>query len=63
MFNMFKRTVLLTNLNIWPIAQSKMTDDGECESAGVMSGRGNWSTRRKPAPLRLFPPLIPHELT
>jgi hypothetical protein len=26
-------------------------------------GRGNRSTRRKPAPVPLYPPQIPHDLT
>jgi hypothetical protein len=32
-------------------------DDGEI---GGMIGRGNWSTRRKPAPMLLCPPQTPH---
>jgi hypothetical protein len=35
--------------------------DGEL--AGMMIGRGNRSTRRKPAPVPLCPPRIPHDLT
>jgi hypothetical protein len=35
-------------------------DDGEI--GGVMIGRGNRSTRRKPAPVPLCPPQIPHAL-
>jgi hypothetical protein len=31
--------------------------DGEI---GAMIGRGNWSTRRKPAPVPIFPPQTPH---
>jgi hypothetical protein len=30
---------------------------------GMRIGRGNRSTRRKPAPVPLFPPQIPHDLT
>jgi hypothetical protein len=33
-------------------------DDGEID--GIMSGRGNRSTRRKPAPVPLCPPQTPH---
>jgi hypothetical protein len=33
-------------------------DDGEI--GGMMIGRGNRSTQRKPAPLPLWPPQIPH---
>jgi hypothetical protein len=41
--------------------QSQMID--ECgEIAGVRIGRGNPSTRRKPAPMPLRPPQIPHDL-
>jgi hypothetical protein len=32
-------------------------DDGEI---GGMIGKGNWSTRRKPAPMPLCPPQTPH---
>jgi hypothetical protein len=35
-------------------------DDGEI---GGMIGRGNRSTRRKPAPVPLCPPQIPHDVT
>jgi hypothetical protein len=33
-------------------------DDGEI--GGIMMGRGNGSTRRKPIPVPLCPPQIPH---
>jgi hypothetical protein len=39
--------------------QSRMIDD-EC---GVVGGRGNRSTGRKPAPVPPCPPQIPHDLT
>jgi hypothetical protein len=39
-----------------------MTDDDECGAVGGMSGRGNRSTRRKPAPVPLCPPQIRHDL-
>jgi hypothetical protein len=40
--------------------QPRMIDDDECEAVGGMRiGRGNRSTRRKPAPV----PLCPHDLT
>jgi hypothetical protein len=39
-------------------------DDDECGAVGEMRiGRGNGSTRRKPAPVPLCPPQIPHDLT
>jgi hypothetical protein len=40
------------------------TIDDECGAVGGMrTGRGNRSTRRKPAPVPLCPPQIPHDLT
>jgi hypothetical protein len=40
------------------------TIDDECGAVGGMRiGRGNRSTRRKPAPVPLCPPQIPHDLT
>jgi hypothetical protein len=39
-------------------------DDDECGAVGGMRiGRGNRSTRTKPAPVPLCPPPIPHDLT
>jgi hypothetical protein len=41
-----------------------MIDDGDCGAVGGMRiGRGNRITRRKPAPVSLCPPQIPHDLT
>jgi hypothetical protein len=38
--------------------------DDECGAVGGMIGKGeNRSTRRKPAPMSLCPPQIPHDLT
>jgi hypothetical protein len=43
--------------------QHRMTDY-ECGTvSGIRIGRGNRSTRRKPAPVPLCPPQIPHDLT
>jgi hypothetical protein len=43
--------------------QPRMIED-ECGAVGGMKiGRGNLSTIRKPAPVPLCPPQIPHELT
>jgi hypothetical protein len=43
--------------------QPRMIDD-ECGVVGGMRiGRGNRSTRRKPAPVPLCPPQMPHDLT
>jgi hypothetical protein len=39
-------------------------DDDECGAVGEMRfGRGNLSTRRKPTPVPLYTPQIPHDLT
>jgi hypothetical protein len=44
--------------------QPQMIDDGECGAVGGMRiGRGHRSTRRKPPPVPLCPPQIPHDLT
>jgi hypothetical protein len=41
-----------------------MIDHRECGTVGrIRIGRGNRSTRRKPAPVPLSPPQIPHDLT
>jgi hypothetical protein len=41
-----------------------MIDEGDCGAIGGMKfGRGNRSTRRKPAPAPLCPPQIPHDQT
>jgi hypothetical protein len=49
----------LTDLSYPP----RMIDDG-CGAVGGMGiGRGNQSTRGKPAPVPLRPPQIPHNLT
>jgi hypothetical protein len=42
-----------------PIVQAPgECDDGEI--GGMMIGKGNRSTRRKPAPVPFYPPQIPH---
>jgi hypothetical protein len=38
-------------------------DDDECGAVGGMHGRGNKSTQRRPVPMPLCPPQIPHDLT
>jgi hypothetical protein len=44
--------------------QSQIIKDGDCGAIGGMKfGMGNQSTRRKPAPVPLCPPQIPHDLT
>jgi hypothetical protein len=42
----------------------QMIDEGDCGAiAGMKIGRGDRSTRRKPAPAPLGPPQIPHDQT
>jgi hypothetical protein len=46
----------------WPIVPAPDDSDGDCgEIGGMMIGRGNRSTRRKPALAPLCPPQIPHD--
>jgi hypothetical protein len=47
------------------VYQPRMIDDGdECGAIGGMRiGKGNRSTRRKHAPVPLYPPQISHDLT
>jgi hypothetical protein len=41
--------------------QPRMIGDGDCgEICGMKIGRGDRSTRRKPAPVPLCPPQVPH---
>jgi hypothetical protein len=49
----------------WPTvpAPDDDDDDDECGPVGGMIGRGNRSTRRKPVPVPLCPPQMPHDLT
>jgi hypothetical protein len=42
--------------------QPQMIDDERGAVGGMRIGRGNQSTRRKPAPVPLCPPQIPHDL-
>jgi hypothetical protein len=43
---------------------SPTIDDTDCGAMGGMKiGRGNRSSQRKPAPVPLCPPQIPHDLT
>jgi hypothetical protein len=45
------------------VNRSIMIDDDKCWAVGAMRiGRGNLSTRRKPAPVPLRPPQIPHNM-
>jgi hypothetical protein len=56
--------VRLSPLGTSATYQPRMRDDDECGAVGGMRiGRGNRTTRRKPAPVPLCPPQIPHDLT
>jgi hypothetical protein len=50
-----------TSATEWPIVPAPGDDDGEI--GGMKIGRGNRSTRRKPAPAPLWPPQIPLDQT
>jgi hypothetical protein len=51
-----------TSATNWPIVPAP--DDDECGAVGgIRIGRGNRSTHRKPTPVPLCPPQIPHDLT
>jgi hypothetical protein len=44
--------------------QPQMIDDGDCGAiGGINIGMGNRSTWKKPAPVPLCPPQIPHDIT
>jgi hypothetical protein len=46
----------------WPFVPDP-GDSEDGEFGGMMIVRGNRSTRRKPAPVSLYPSQIPHDLT
>jgi hypothetical protein len=53
-----------TEATIGLLYQPQMIDEGNCEAIGGMkTGTGNRSTRRKPAPVPLCLPHIPHGVT
>jgi hypothetical protein len=50
-----------TAITLGILPQPQKIDDGDCGGIGGMKiGRENRSTRRKPAPVPLCPPQIPH---
>jgi hypothetical protein len=51
-----------TSATNWPIVPA-LGDYEDGEFGGMMTGRGNQSAQRKPAPAPLCPPQIPHDLT
>jgi hypothetical protein len=59
-----KLSPLGTSATVGLLYQPRMIDDDDYGAVGGMRiGRGNRSTRRKPAPLPLCPLQIPHDLT
>jgi hypothetical protein len=53
-----------TSATVGLLYQPRMVDDEDYGAVGGMRiGKGNRSTRRKPAPVPLCPPQIPHDLT
>jgi hypothetical protein len=55
---------LSTSATNWPIVPASDVDDDEYAAVGgIRIGRGNRSTRRKPALVPLCPPQMSHDLT
>jgi hypothetical protein len=53
-----------TAATIGLLYQHRMIDDSDCGAIGeIKIGRENRRTRRKPAPVPLCPPQIPHDQT
>jgi hypothetical protein len=52
-----------TSATNWPIVPAPGVRDERGAVGGMRIGRGNPSTRRKPAPVPLGPPQIPNNLT
>jgi hypothetical protein len=52
-----------TSATVGLLYQPRMIDDDYGAFGGMRIGRGNRSARRKPAPVPLCPPQIPHDLT
>jgi hypothetical protein len=57
-----KRSPRGTSATIWPIVPAVDDDEGG-RVGGMRVDKANQCTWRKPAPLPLFPPQIPHDLT
>jgi hypothetical protein len=51
-----------TSATVGLLYQPRMIDDDYGTVGGMMISRGNCSTRRKPAPVPICPPQIPHDL-
>jgi hypothetical protein len=58
---MFPFRVEWDRVHYWPTVP--VPDDGWYSAIGGMIDKGNQCTRRKPAPVPLCPPQIPHDLT
>jgi hypothetical protein len=52
-----------TSATVGLLYQPQMIDDDYGVVGGMRIGKGNRSTRRKPAPVPLCPSQIPHDLT
>jgi hypothetical protein len=52
-----------TSATVGLLHQPRMIDDDYGAVGGMRIGKGNRSTRRKPAPVPFCPPQIPHDLT
>jgi hypothetical protein len=52
-----------TSATEWPVVPAPCDCDDDGEFGGMKIGRGNRSTRRKPAPAPLSPPQIPLDQT
>jgi hypothetical protein len=52
-----------TSATVGLLYQLRMIDNDYGAVGGMRVGSGNRSTRRKPAPVPLRPPQIPHDLT
>jgi hypothetical protein len=52
-----------TSATVGLLYQPRIINDDYRAVGGMKIGRGNRSTRRKPAPVPLCPPQIPHDLT
>jgi hypothetical protein len=54
----------VTEATYWLFYQPWLVDGDDCTAVGGMNvGRGNRSTRRKPDPISLCPPQVPHDMT
>jgi hypothetical protein len=56
-------SLLGTSATLGLLYQPRMIDDDYGAVGGMRIGEGNRSTRRKPAPVPVCPPQIPHDLT